>query len=358
MHLLIGFRCSCRRSLRAFTGRRQYVDFVFPWERSRLPELLVSESSHFKSKEYAILDGVLDDNDAVHVREEIRKLKDTSMTPNCTFVWDPKTRKNLLFRKSQILEYDYYSVSLSKGPRENRKDNQTPLLDALSKDMLLSRMVNVIWGSKILLSHYDDIYIEDQNNILEHQALKLQYNKGNGGCFPIHYDSDPSVDSRFLTCILYLNDRQDIQGGELELYPQDSDPVQIDALFNRMVLFKSQSMAHRVLPSYSERFCLTLWCSASPVGVHKGARHEKNIRDMIQMVVSESDEHKKQRLKRNLIEQPSIRRHLLKFRHRENWRKSIEESHDPSQENNRILELFDQEIKTIERVLGPILSLA
>ena len=37
------------------------------------------------------------------------------------------------------------------------------------------------------------------------QAIKLQYNAGGGGCFPMHYDSDEQLDGRRVTAIFYLN---------------------------------------------------------------------------------------------------------------------------------------------------------
>lgn len=37
------------------------------------------------------------------------------------------------------------------------------------------------------------------------QAAKLQYNCGGGGCFPLHFDSDESLDARKVTAIFYLN---------------------------------------------------------------------------------------------------------------------------------------------------------
>lgn len=349
MHFLSRIRCNRGRGF-----VRGYSDStVFPWERSKLPELLVSTSSHFKTNEYAILDDVLDKNDAICIREEIQKLKaGSNLTQNCTFLWDPSTRTNILFPKSKILEYDYYSESLSKGV-DVRSEN-TPFVDSLSKDALLCRMLNVIWGRPILISKSDDVDISDPQNVLERQAVKLQYNQGDGGCFPIHFDSDPSVDSRFLTCILYLNDAQDIKGGELVLYPYSSEPITIEPILNRMVIFKSQSMAHRVLPSFSERYCITLWCSTAPCST-PAEPNNKDIQEIMERYVSEKDDAKKCSMRKSLLEHPYIRRHVLKFIHQDSWRRSIEESHDVSDNTEKMKQLFDEEIKVIERVLGPIL---
>lgn len=321
---------------------------IFPWERSNLPELLVSASSHFIEEQYAILDEVLDINDALVIREELKSLK-SSMTPNCTFIWNPATRANVLYQKSHIIEYDYYSESISKGAPTGKQ-----LLDLLAGDTLLCRMLNIIWGKDILISRSDEVDVKDVKNVLMQQALKVQCNKGNGGCFPIHFDSEPSVDSRFLTCILYLNHPEEIQGGELELYPYKSDVVKIEPLFNRMVIFKSLSMAHRVLPSFSERYCLTVWCSTAPRENKIDTKYD--IKHLIGYYLEEIDQQKKESIKNYILKIPEIRRHVLKFSNQKAWRRSIQESHDNSEKNAQLLEMFDREIETIKRALGPILD--
>ena len=69
---------------------------------------------------------------------------------------------------------------------------------------------------------------------------------GDGSCFPLHYDSDESVDSRRITAILYLNpDWQSGDGGELKLYPWPHEPVTVEPLNNRLLLFSTCRMLHR-----------------------------------------------------------------------------------------------------------------
>lgn len=69
---------------------------------------------------------------------------------------------------------------------------------------------------------------------------------GNGGCFPIHLDSDETVDSRRVTAIVYLNrDWEGQSGGQLRLYPSWSNSVDIEPINDRMVLFSSCRMPHR-----------------------------------------------------------------------------------------------------------------
>lgn len=69
---------------------------------------------------------------------------------------------------------------------------------------------------------------------------------GDGSCFPLHYDSDESVDSRRITAIIYLNpDWQKGDGGELQLYPWPHAPVTVEPLNNRLLLFPTCRMLHR-----------------------------------------------------------------------------------------------------------------
>ena len=94
----------------------------------------------------------------------------------------------------------------------------------------------------------------------EPSAIKLQYNKGSGGCFPYHYDNPGPPSRRQLTCIVYLNPEwKDGDGGELELLPFLSTSVKIKPLMDRAVLFRSDMLLHRVLPSTKERYCFTIW---------------------------------------------------------------------------------------------------
>jgi hypothetical protein len=97
-------------------------------------------------------------------------------------------------------------------------------------------------------------------------AIKMQFNAGNNGCFPWHYDNAGPPSKRQLTCIVYLNKNwKEGDGGELVLLPFLSSPIKIAPLFNRAVLFQSDKHLHRVLPSVKERFCFTVWCDGLKV---------------------------------------------------------------------------------------------
>ena len=69
---------------------------------------------------------------------------------------------------------------------------------------------------------------------------------GDGACFPIHVDSEESVDGRRLTAILYLNPGwRPADGGHLRLYPPFAPPVDVEPRHDRLVLFLSNRMLHR-----------------------------------------------------------------------------------------------------------------
>ena len=114
-------------------------------------------------------------------------------------------------------------------------------------------------------------------------SIKIQYNAGDGACFPCHFDSDASVDQRCLTFILYLNPEYltvtsdaaaaQEQGGHFVAYPIPFPPVSFSPSMGRIVAFSSRNMLHRTLPcrSLDPRCCLTLWFpEAEEVGAEEG----------------------------------------------------------------------------------------
>ena len=92
------------------------------------------------------------------------------------------------------------------------------------------------------------------------RAVKLQHNKGEGGCFPSHYDNPGGSCRRLLTCILYLNPGwTEGDGGELTLTPFLGASVRVRPQHDRLAAFYSDRVLHRVEPSRVDRFCLTVW---------------------------------------------------------------------------------------------------
>ncbi|CAM9459011.1 unnamed protein product, partial [Chrysoparadoxa australica] len=91
-------------------------------------------------------------------------------------------------------------------------------------------------------------------------TVKLQMNEGEGGCFPYHYDNPGPPNRRRLTCLLYLNpDWEEGHGGEMILHPFLQSPVTVAPLMNRLVVFASDRILHRVAPCHHERYAITFW---------------------------------------------------------------------------------------------------
>lgn len=108
--------------------------------------------------------------------------------------------------------------------------------------------------------------VADEFVLSERVDVKVQRNGGGGGAFPLHWDTSPSVSKRIFTAIVYLNpswSRGD--GGELLLAPFPYAPVRVAPLLDRLVIFSSTSLLHRVLPSSAERFCVTVWLEGQPL---------------------------------------------------------------------------------------------
>lgn len=185
---------------------------------------------------FAVVDGVFGDAAAAALRLEIAALR-PHMHDNCTHLV-ASSGSRLLVAKKDIKEAEL-SMQTTQA--------LAPLCTLLQHDATLCTMLS----------------INMPELALDTQAIKLQWNSGGGGCFPMHFDTDAAVDSRLITAIWYLNpDWKPSDGGQLRLYPfPQARPVDIAPLNDRMVLFSSQRMLHRVLPSAVDRACFTIWLS-------------------------------------------------------------------------------------------------
>ena len=89
---------------------------------------------------------------------------------------------------------------------------------------------------------------------------------GNGARYVKHVDNDENhalCRTRVLTALIYLNDWQKGDGGELALFQAD-DPNQlrrtVTPVQNRLLLFWSDRRTpHEVLPSEKLRYSVTVW---------------------------------------------------------------------------------------------------
>jgi SM-20-related protein len=80
-----------------------------------------------------------------------------------------------------------------------------------------------------------------------------------GTFYKKHRDAFKSDDARKITVILYLNTNwQKADGGELQLFLEKGDPIIIEPLAGRLLVFESH-MEHEVLESHANRYSITGW---------------------------------------------------------------------------------------------------
>ncbi|KAH7487897.1 hypothetical protein KRP22_013402 [Phytophthora ramorum] len=149
------------------------------------------------------------------------------------------------FVKPHIFEVDLHDASLR---------TKVPELDALFHSTELLQVLATFLPQYELKFSTSD------------RTLKLQRNAGHGGCFPCHYDNPGAPNKRKVTCLLYLNEGwKEGDGGEVQLFPFLQQPVTVAPKMDRVVLFQSDWMLHRVLPSHAERYVLTIWLDGAQV---------------------------------------------------------------------------------------------
>lgn len=211
---------------------------------------------------YVVLDRFLREEDATRLLGDIISL--TTATENNIFRQNLTQFPNPLptssnpftyVAKPGIFEIDY-SVSANRPAA-----SELAKIHGFFKDSALLRLRAYFkqHGGPTVRSEGDDLI----DGCKEPIAMKVQFNQGIGGSFPLHYDNPGPPNSRFLTCILYLNSGwQEGHGGELVLQPFLQPTVTLPPLFNRLVMFKSSSMLHGTRPSHRRRYCVSCWLEA------------------------------------------------------------------------------------------------
>jgi SM-20-related protein len=83
-----------------------------------------------------------------------------------------------------------------------------------------------------------------------------------GGFYQKHKDAFRGESNRVLTLVAYLNqDWNEDDGGELLLYPDDSDEVLMKVCpnFGTLAVFMSEEFPHEVLPAKCDRYSIATW---------------------------------------------------------------------------------------------------
>tara|TARA_Y100000739_G_scaffold196554_1_gene178707 strand:- start:11 stop:667 length:657 start_codon:yes stop_codon:yes gene_type:complete len=187
----------------------------------------------------------------------------------------------------------------------------------------------------------------------ENRTVKLQINTC--GAFPYHFDNPGGArQNRKLTCILYLNEAyEDKCGGEIVLVPFMGPFVTIRPIFNRLVVFQSETVLHRVNKAVNfpgeGRACLTVWLDgdddSDDDNEEKRNASNKNIRnDLVQLLSSPSD------LISYIRQTPDAQRFLSRWAYRDEYEISLLESHEPGKGLEHMLEAHEDAIKRMRKI--------
>uniref|UniRef100_A0A383WJL7 Fe2OG dioxygenase domain-containing protein n=1 Tax=Tetradesmus obliquus TaxID=3088 RepID=A0A383WJL7_TETOB len=300
------------------SSRRLQTDARLPLER--LQEAITPEvCAELNAKGYAVVDGVFGPISAHRLELELMHVHQAGlMHLNHTHL--VAKGETQLLAKSQVMEAE---LTLEAAVRE-----AAPLVAQLDADRRLATMLNLFLPQLRLDS----------------AAIKMQHNEGGGGCFPMHFDSDELLDGRRVTAIFYLNQHwKPSHGGQLRLYPFPAPPVDIDPLQDRLVLFATTRMLHRVLPSRAPRSCFTIWLS-------EGRSKAAGVAPKPLLPPPDSGQ-PSEALWRFLM-QPAVRQHVCKLAYADEWERSILESHPACEATEGALDKHRQEVAAISKALS------
>lgn len=86
-----------------------------------------------------------------------------------------------------------------------------------------------------------------------------------GSFYKRHLDQFAGRNNRMISLIIYLNkDWKNGDGGELRIYPEGNGSLDIQPLYNRCILFRSDTLEHEVLTANKDRRSVTGWMLYKP----------------------------------------------------------------------------------------------
>jgi len=285
------------------------------------------------SRGWAVLDGAIPPDVCRGIREDVEQLASAgAVHPNHTVV---------------------VRAAAGGGPAETA---HVPKQGILESDMLAAQhrgrsngVLSRIQGGAALRAAVG-AGLPGAGGALDTQGVKAQVNEGGGGCFPVHLDSDRSVDGRLVTAIVYLNEGWGPgDGGALRLYPAGGGfaPVDVAPEGGRVVLFSSRSMPHRVLPAARRRVCFSAW-----LGRARDGRPPPPPPDLAAALAGDD------RATLAFAAHPAVWKHACKGALAAEWERSIVESHPPGAGRDALVASHRRDVAVIEARLGPLLRRA
>ncbi|RHY30019.1 hypothetical protein DYB32_004730 [Aphanomyces invadans] len=274
----VGWTCRRVKAVRsaAFTTAslrgKDLVDAgLASWARDILPRARAS----LLQNGYVVMNNAVDPALARALKAEIESLR-SELYANSTHVYVSGKKDPLLLEKDHIQEMELLTVPPSHEHLKQWFDNST-----IRKN--LNAAIPTLHAS--------------------HHMIKIQFNEGDGGCFPMHFDSYGD-DGKCVTAILYLNeDWVHGHGGE---------------------------------------YCLTTWLYKSPQTARATAP-SRPADDAFDRMVQQ------------LAVSP-FRRHMAKLYYANEWKQSLVASHKPTHAFQAYLDSYHQDIAIIEAATLKMLS--
>ena len=310
--------------------------------------------------------------------EEEKEKKMPCMRPNRTHFTDAKNNaKRYLFSKPGVFEYDMHMNTVENSSNNingsSESDGSMATLDRFfeATGKQLAEAFNKAAKEEAFSAIDDEEQEEEEDKgkrqkhrsyarVIkvkpgdENRTVKLQINTC--GAFPYHFDNPGGArQNRKLTCILYLNEAyEDKCGGEIVLVPFMGPFVTIRPIFNRLVVFQSETVLHRVNKAVhfpgKGRVCLTVWLdgddSDDDDDEKKRKASNKNIRnDLVQLLSSPSKD-----LISYIRQTPDAQRFLSRWAYRDEYEISLLESHEPGKGLEHMLEAHEDAIRRQRKI--------
>jgi hypothetical protein len=312
--------------------------------------------------------------------EEEKEEKMPCMRPNRTHFTDAKNNaKRYLFSKPGVFEYDMHmNTATNSSNNINGSINGGGSMATLDRffeatGKQLAEAFNKAVKEEAFSAIDDDEEGEEEEDkgkqqkhrsyarVIkvkpgdENRTVKLQINTC--GAFPYHFDNPGGArQNRKLTCILYLNEAyEDKCGGEIVLVPFMGPFVTIRPIFNRLVVFQSETVLHRVNKAVNfpgkGRACLTVWLDGDDSDDDDEKKRNasvgnKNIRnDLVQLLSSPSKD-----LISYIRQTPDAQRFLSRWAYRDEYEISLLESHEPGKGLEHMLEAHEDAIKRMRKI--------
>eukprot|EP00729_Bicosta_minor_P020180 gene20180-16799_t len=204
-------------------SRKSYIDSVDA-------AFTAAKAKEFESQGYTVIDGLFGDSWASAFRSEIQWLaKHQVLRPNETQFTDTKATTT----------GGSSSSSAASTPAARQLRHTKPHIHELDLHHAVARKLVPEFNAL-----FERFWLAKGTKAV---TVKLQYNDGGGGCFPLHYDNPGRPNNRVVTCLVYLNPEwKQGDGGEIQLVPFCGPCVTIPPLHDRLVVFRADRILHRV----------------------------------------------------------------------------------------------------------------